>query len=107
MKITDIKVWVTRPEERGRSYLFLRIDTDEGISGVGEATCSGGGGSVNASLSKWTKKKAFELNVEIGVALALSRSSPPGSYDKKLVYSLDRERLSNTTRKGQMFEVTR
>lgn len=46
MKITDIKVWVTRPEERGRSYLFLRIDTDEGISGVGEATCSGGGGSI-------------------------------------------------------------
>ncbi|MDA0771306.1 MAG: hypothetical protein O2821_13980, partial [Chloroflexi bacterium] len=46
MKITDIKIWVTRPEEQDRSYLFLRIDTDEGISGVGEATCSGGGGSV-------------------------------------------------------------
>lgn len=46
MKITDIKIWVTRPEERGRSYLFLRIDTDDGISGVGEATCSGGGGSI-------------------------------------------------------------
>ena len=46
MKITDLKVWVTRPEARGRSFVFLRIDTDEGISGIGEATSSGGGGSI-------------------------------------------------------------
>ena len=46
MKITDLKVWVTSPEPGGRSYVFLRIDTDEGISGFGEATSSGGGGSV-------------------------------------------------------------
>ena len=30
----------------GRSYLFLRIDTDTGIYGIGEATSSGGGGSI-------------------------------------------------------------
>ena len=41
MKITALKVWVTQPEPRGRSFVFLRIDTDEGISGVGEATGSG------------------------------------------------------------------
>jgi len=53
MKITDLKVWVTVPEKSsidgkptGRSYVFLRIDTDEGISGFGEATSSGGGGSI-------------------------------------------------------------
>ena len=46
MKITDMKVWVTRPEPQGRSFVFFRIDTDEGISGVGEATSSGGGGSI-------------------------------------------------------------
>ena len=52
MKITDLKVWVTVPERSkdskpaGRSYVFLRIDTDEGISGFGEATSSGGGGSI-------------------------------------------------------------
>lgn len=46
----------------------------------------GGLANVNPSLSKWTKKKAFELNVEIGVALAMNRMSPPGSYDKKLVH---------------------
>ncbi len=46
----------------------------------------GGGGGINSSLSKWTKKKTFELNVEIGVEMAISRSSPPGSYDKKYVH---------------------
>lgn len=46
MKITDLKVWVTIPEKNGRSYVFLRVDTDEGISGIGEATSSGGGGSI-------------------------------------------------------------
>ena len=53
MKITDLKVWVTVPEKSsvdgspsGRSYVFLRIDTNEGISGFGEATSSGGGGSI-------------------------------------------------------------
>ena len=46
MKITDLKIWVTKPEAGGRSFVFLRVDTDEGISGVGEATSSGGGGSI-------------------------------------------------------------
>lgn len=44
------------------------------------------GGPINAALSKWTKKKAFELNVEIGVELAVARMSPPGSFDKKIVH---------------------
>ena len=46
MKIVDLKIWVTRPNINSRSYVFLRIDTDEGISGIGEATSSGGGGSI-------------------------------------------------------------
>ncbi|MEE8147967.1 MAG: zinc-dependent metalloprotease, partial [Longimicrobiales bacterium] len=49
----------------------------------------GGGmptGGINPALSKWTTKKAFELNVEIGVQLAVSRMRPPGSYDKKTVH---------------------
>ena len=46
----------------------------------------GGGGGVNSQLSRWTKTKSFELNVEIGVALAVGRRSPPGSYDKKMVH---------------------
>lgn len=47
------------------------------------------GGGVNPSLSKWLKKKTFELNVEIGVELAVGRGYPPGSYGKQLLhYSL-------------------
>lgn len=46
----------------------------------------GMGGGINSQLSKWTKKKAFELNVEIGAELAMSQFSPPGSYEKKLVH---------------------
>jgi hypothetical protein len=47
---------------------------------------SAGGGGINASLSEWTKKKVFPGNVEIGVALAVGRWSPPGSYSKTLVH---------------------
>ena len=34
MKITDLKMWVTNPEKNARSYVFLRVDTDEGISEI-------------------------------------------------------------------------
>jgi len=46
MKITDLKVWVTKPENSTRSFVFLNIETDQGITGIGEATSSGGGGSL-------------------------------------------------------------
>ena len=50
------------------------------------AWTSPGSGAIDAGLSKWTKKKTFELNVEIGVELAVSRMHPPGSFDKKMVH---------------------
>ncbi|MCH8911437.1 MAG: mandelate racemase/muconate lactonizing enzyme family protein [Chloroflexi bacterium] len=46
MKITDLRVYLTRPEGSNRSWLFVEVDTDEGITGVGEATNSGGGGAL-------------------------------------------------------------
>ena len=46
MKITDLKVWVTAPEKNGRSFVYVQIDTAAGIHGIGEATSSGGGGSI-------------------------------------------------------------
>ncbi len=49
---------------------------DQGMPGLG----------VNPALSKWSKKKAFELNVEIGVELAVARMHPPGAFDKKIVH---------------------
>ncbi|MDP6666269.1 MAG: mandelate racemase/muconate lactonizing enzyme family protein [Dehalococcoidia bacterium] len=46
MKITDLRVYITRPEGSLNSWLFVEIDTDEGITGVGEATNAGGGGAL-------------------------------------------------------------
>ncbi len=46
MKITDLKVYLTRPKSSTRSWLFVEIDTDEGITGTGESTNSGGGGAL-------------------------------------------------------------
>lgn len=45
-----------------------------------------GGSTINSALSKWTTRKTFELNVEVGVELAERQMSPPGSYSKKLVH---------------------
>ncbi|MBL06402.1 MAG: mandelate racemase [Chloroflexi bacterium] len=46
MKITDLRVYLTRPKNSTRSWLFVEIDTDEGITGTGESTNSGGGGAL-------------------------------------------------------------
>ena len=63
---------------------FINIGWMSG--GMGPFGGGGGGGSINRALSSWTKKKVFDLNVEIGVELAMSRRTPPGSYDKKMVH---------------------
>ena len=36
MKITDLRVYLTRPKNSTRSWLFVEIDTDEGITGTGD-----------------------------------------------------------------------
>lgn len=49
MKITDMRVWLTAIPVEGtgsRTWVFIEVDTDEGITGVGEASSTGGGGSV-------------------------------------------------------------
>ncbi|MBM3956913.1 MAG: mandelate racemase/muconate lactonizing enzyme family protein, partial [Gemmatimonadetes bacterium] len=45
MKITDLRVYLTRAGT-GRTWVFVEVDTDEGITGVGESTNSGGGGGI-------------------------------------------------------------
>ncbi|MBI4219299.1 MAG: mandelate racemase/muconate lactonizing enzyme family protein [Chloroflexi bacterium] len=44
MKITDIRAWLTRVDP-GRTWVFVEVDTDEGITGIGESTNAGGGGA--------------------------------------------------------------
>ena len=49
MKITDMRVWLARISIEGaaaRTWVFIEVDTDEGITGIGEASSTGGGGSV-------------------------------------------------------------
>jgi galactonate dehydratase len=57
MKITDIKVWPTRVAEN-RSWIFVEVNTDEGITGFGEATNSGGGGVIMVELVRETVQGA-------------------------------------------------
>jgi L-alanine-DL-glutamate epimerase-like enolase superfamily enzyme len=54
MKTTDLKVWVTAPDPSQTAYVFLQIETDEGISRAGEATSSGGGDSPTTPPARST-----------------------------------------------------
>ncbi len=59
MKITDLKTWVVMPdanERLGWSWTFVRVDTDEGISGWGEAgTQARGSAPLMASALEMVK----------------------------------------------------
>jgi len=46
MKIINLNVYVTKTDPNARSWIFVEIQTDEGITGVGECTNSGGGGAL-------------------------------------------------------------
>ena len=45
MKITDVQVLLTRVQ-KGRTWLFMTIATDQGITGFGEGSSPSGGGSL-------------------------------------------------------------
>src|SRR5690349_14474046 len=49
MKITNCRVIVTCP---GRNFVTLKIETDEGVHGIGDATLNGGEQAVVAYLSE-------------------------------------------------------
>ena len=49
MKITNVKVFVVDPFGRGSAawpWTFVQVETDEGVTGVGEASNSPGNGSL-------------------------------------------------------------
>jgi mannonate dehydratase len=52
MKITNLKVIVTSP---GRNYVIVKIETDEGISGIGDATLNGRELSVAKTLEEYLR----------------------------------------------------
>ena len=60
MKITDLRVYLTKPEKNSRSWIFVEVDTDENITGVGECTNSGGGGAIVIAHAINVLKKTLE-----------------------------------------------
>ena len=82
MKITDVKAWVVEPQmpafgsTMDREWTFVRIDTDEGISGWGEATSSPRHGSFLTAQAVLAMKEALvgedPVNIEPLVAQAVS-----------------------------------
>ena len=60
MKITDVKVWPTRVVEN-RSWIFIEVNTDEGITGFGEATNSEDNHGRNAVVGKSLAKVDYLL----------------------------------------------
>ena len=65
MKITDVRAWVVEPQGSSwgstmdRHWTFVRIDTDEGIHGWGEATSSPRGGSFLTANAVLAMKEAL------------------------------------------------
>ena len=65
MKITDVKAWVVEPQgpfwgsTMDRQWTFVRIDTDEGIHGWGEATSSPRRGSFLTAQAVLAMKEAL------------------------------------------------
>ena len=52
MKITHIEVFdIHCPKRPAWNPVFVRIHTDEGISGVGEAACAYSSGSISLLIS--------------------------------------------------------
>ena len=65
MKITDVKVYVVDPplpyygSSKDREWTFVQIDTDEGITGWGEATNYPGGGSFLSAQAILLQKEVL------------------------------------------------
>ena len=55
MKITDVKPYPITETESGESFLFVKVETDEGIFGVGEAAFLAMGRTVVEAINHTAK----------------------------------------------------
>ncbi len=55
MKITDVKPFVVYAPERGRNFTFVKIYTDEGLTGLGEAGINGKEESVSGLVETYRR----------------------------------------------------
>jgi galactonate dehydratase len=54
MKITDVKTFVVFVPERGRNFTFVKIYTDEGLTGLGEAGVTWKEDAIRGLIDSWT-----------------------------------------------------
>ena len=88
MKITNVKAYVVNPPlpEYGssseREWTFVQIDTDEGITGWGEATNYPGGGSFLTAQAVLMLKKILNLSAALAPdALNASPQARPAAAE--------------------------
>jgi galactonate dehydratase len=55
MKITDVKPFVVYAPERGRNFTFVKVSTDEGLTGLGEAGINGKEESVTGLVETYRR----------------------------------------------------
>src|SRR6188768_1171163 len=53
MKITDVKTFVVYVPERGRNFTFVKVYTDEGITGLGEAGITWKEAAIKGLVDTW------------------------------------------------------
>jgi len=53
MKITDVKSFVVYAPERGRNFTFVKVYTDEGITGLGESGINGKELAITGLVDTW------------------------------------------------------
>jgi galactonate dehydratase len=56
MKITGIKTFVVYAPERGRNFTFVKVYTDEGLTGLGEAGITGKEAAIEGLIGSWESK---------------------------------------------------
>ena len=54
MKITDVRCFVVHAPERGRNFTFVKIYTDEGVTGLGESGINGKELAITGLIEMWT-----------------------------------------------------
>ena len=54
MKITDVRTFVVWSPERGRNFTFVKVYTDEGLTGLGEAGITWKEGAIKGLIDGWT-----------------------------------------------------
>ncbi len=53
MKITDVKTFVVHVPERGRNFTFVKVYTDEGLTGLGEAGVTWKEDAIRGLVDAW------------------------------------------------------